>query len=162
MSARSFYNYFRTYDPSIGRYTQSDPIGLRGGLNTYASALNNPLAYIDSDELNPNKYEKPDNPNKRKTERSGSGTKKGDAGRERNRGHPNAEEHQRDNRGRSGGRSRGKLRLPGPTGFFLPPIIEGGCAEGALPCQFCRDFGVPYPGEGTAFDPCGPTSCGIL
>ena len=26
------YNYFRDYDPSTGRYIQSDLIGLRGGL----------------------------------------------------------------------------------------------------------------------------------
>ena len=27
------YNYFRTYDPETGRYVESDPIGLGGGLS---------------------------------------------------------------------------------------------------------------------------------
>lgn len=41
------YNYFRDYDPGIGRYIQSDPIGLAGGLSTYGYANQNPLRFID-------------------------------------------------------------------------------------------------------------------
>ena len=41
------YNYFRDYDPSLGRYVQSDPIGFDGGLNTFSYVLNAPLSYSD-------------------------------------------------------------------------------------------------------------------
>jgi RHS repeat-associated protein len=46
------YNYFRDcFDPATGRYCQSDPIGLRGGINTYAYAKSKPLMLIDADGL---------------------------------------------------------------------------------------------------------------
>ena len=41
------YNYMRDYDPSTGRYIQSDPIELDGGINTYAYADNSPLDTFD-------------------------------------------------------------------------------------------------------------------
>lgn len=41
------YNYFRDYSPSIGRYVQSDPIGLAAGPNTYLYVKASPLRYVD-------------------------------------------------------------------------------------------------------------------
>ena len=52
----SNYNYFRDYDPSIGRYIESDPLGLRGGINTYAYVGNSPQVRQDPLGLCDNDY----------------------------------------------------------------------------------------------------------
>jgi RHS repeat-associated protein len=41
------YNIFRWYRSGWGRYTQADPIGLRGGSSLYRYAADNPIKYLD-------------------------------------------------------------------------------------------------------------------
>ena len=41
------YNYFRDYEPGTGRYIESDPMGVRGGINTYDYVRSMPLRGFD-------------------------------------------------------------------------------------------------------------------
>lgn len=46
-STAEHYNYFRDFNPATGRYIQSDPIGLAGGLSTYSYVDGSPLTKDD-------------------------------------------------------------------------------------------------------------------
>lgn len=140
------YNYFRDYDPGIGRYLQADPIGIlrdysdpqlqlaisHGVLevtgpageylnHNYGYVGQNPLEWIDPYGLAKNKNKgKTENPNKRK-----GADKRGQSGaRERNVGHPKGEEHSRRPKGGFRGRGFGPV-IPIPPkaleGLVLPP-----------------------------------------
>ncbi|MGC1468428.1 MAG: RHS repeat-associated core domain-containing protein, partial [Sphingorhabdus sp.] len=45
------YNYYRDYEAGTGRYAESDPIGLDGGMSTYGYADGSPLMYDDPEGL---------------------------------------------------------------------------------------------------------------
>jgi RHS repeat-associated protein len=55
------YNLMRDYDPTLGRYIESDPIGLYGAtianMNIYGYASQNSLRYVDTNGLIPNPAE---------------------------------------------------------------------------------------------------------
>jgi len=47
MPTPTHYNYFRDYDPAIGRYLQGDPIGIAGGTSLYTYVNGSPLSLVD-------------------------------------------------------------------------------------------------------------------
>ena len=47
METGKHYNYFRDYEPGLGRYLQSDPLRFKGGINTFAYVGDNPLRSVD-------------------------------------------------------------------------------------------------------------------
>jgi RHS repeat-associated protein len=47
------YNYFRDYEPVVGRYIESDPAGLLAGPATFEYVFSNPLGWRDPTGLSP-------------------------------------------------------------------------------------------------------------
>jgi RHS repeat-associated protein len=45
------YNWHRSYDPTLGRYTQPDPLGFVDGPSVYGYGRGSPLRYVDRDGL---------------------------------------------------------------------------------------------------------------
>ena len=52
LEAGLHYNWHRHYDPSLGRYTQPDPLGFVDGPSVFAYVRNNPQMYVDPDGRN--------------------------------------------------------------------------------------------------------------
>jgi RHS repeat-associated protein len=52
-SINLYYNMFRTYQPTLGRYLTPDPIGIAGGIDLYGYAGQNPINYSDPTALSP-------------------------------------------------------------------------------------------------------------
>ena len=89
---RLFYNRFRDYDPTLGRYLQPDPLGHAGGINLFAYPAN-PLADVDLRGLihkrrgtdNPADEPGKKRPSKEKAAKpkAGKGKETGDSGKKR-------------------------------------------------------------------------------
>ena len=62
LEAGLHYNWHRHYDPSLGRYTQPDPLGLADGPSIHAYARNTPIKFADKLGLLTAPQSKPPNP----------------------------------------------------------------------------------------------------
>ncbi len=86
------YNRFRYYDPVLGRYLQSDPIGIAGGLNVYGYCEGNPLTRVDVRGLRQSAT-----PSCGTAAGTGDGTGEDPDGTEKPKKYPNLDPHDAEN-----------------------------------------------------------------
>ena len=104
-----FYNRFRDYDPTLGRYLQPDPLGHTGGINLFAYSTN-PLVEVDLRGLTHRAKKTPD------AGGSGNGRKRGREG--------DSGEFERPamlKKAELEAQRRGLVRNEGPAGEGFPP-----------------------------------------
>ncbi len=131
----TWYNYFRDYNGRWGRYTQSDPIGLAGGINLYVYALDNPLAYFDPDGADP---KRPPDWQENLNRRKGSENRQPSGERERNVRPPKGKGEEHSIKPKGGFRPR----------FGLPPIPDPCILDPALCYDDIINPPIPVAGSG--------------
>ncbi|MFK5894611.1 MAG: RHS repeat-associated core domain-containing protein, partial [Pseudomonadota bacterium] len=129
-----YYNRYRYYSPSLGRYITSDPLGIDGLIeeldedfitqdtNLYPYVINNPLKYVDPFGLaegGPNATDSAGGSEHTAGARSSTQGKheKGDARRNKDRGGEKGDANRRDNRKKPKG---WKGKWPGLRGLLCP------------------------------------------
>ncbi len=140
------YNYYRDYDPSLGRYIQSDPIGVAGGINPYIYVENNPLIYYDPDGLTL----------KQKIAQvvltviatiggnGDPGTPVAPPGRSDPTPNEQVKEQQKKERKKDkGGKGKGKKDFGFPDPFAVHTYVL--CAQGYMGCDVCNFLNFPNP-----------------
>ena len=140
------YNWNRYYDPRVGRYITSDPIGLSASINTYSYVDSNSLRWTDIRGLS--KFDKFFGlPKKfwqwyhRNEKRPGDPDLDPETAKDLHK--------EWKDKGSPGPDSKGKNKDSGKDNFSVPDpfslSIMIACSQGLVPCGTCQFFGYYHP-----------------